>query len=271
MILKNSEGEVRLIWLLLLLVIPFLLAAYLLRYIPIRIQTTILINQGLSESTALSQARTIFLEEPIGSSLIGIIQGLLWYPLVCFLIRSMIKQSCDLKSLGLALGAKKFLLIPLGFIFGLIMYFGYFGVGSFFNQVQFVWSPVKLGAITIILMSLNFIINGFGEETAFRAYWQDRLIHHHGLWFGIILASASFVLLHLLIYRFSVNFLVASILLACLYGILYVWTDSIFLCRNNAHCIQSDTTIITSMAVRHWHDHCQQHCSGFGCHSLSSV
>jgi hypothetical protein len=37
------------------------------------------------------------------------------------------------------------------------------------------------------------------------------------------------VLLHLLIYPFTVNFLVISFLLACLYGILYVWVDSIFL------------------------------------------
>jgi len=229
MILKNSEGEVRLIWLLLLLVIPFLIAAYLLRYIPIRIQTTILINQGLSESTALSQARTTFLEKPIGSSLVGLIQGLLWYPIVCFLIRRVNKKNCDLKSLGLALGMKKFLLIPLGLILGLVMYFGYFLVGSFFNQGEFVWSPVKLGTTATILVSLNFIINGLGEETAFRAYWQDRLIHRHGLWIGIILASASFVLLHLLLYHFSVEFLVSSILLACLYGILYVWTGSIFL------------------------------------------
>jgi membrane protease YdiL (CAAX protease family) len=55
------------------------------------------------------------------------------------------------------------------------------------------------------------------------------LVERHGLWIGIILASASFVLLHLLIAQFTVIALLASILLACLYGILYIWTDSIFL------------------------------------------
>ena len=47
MILKNKEGQVRLIWHLFLLVVPFLLVAYLLRYVPIRVQTGILIEQGL--------------------------------------------------------------------------------------------------------------------------------------------------------------------------------------------------------------------------------
>ena len=46
---------------------------------------------------------------------------------------------------------------------------------------------------------------------------------------SIILASTSFVLLHLVVARFTVIALLAGILLACLFGILYVWTDSIFL------------------------------------------
>jgi membrane protease YdiL (CAAX protease family) len=229
MMLKNSEGDVRILWQLLILVVPFLLGAYLLRYVPIRIQTGILIDQGVPESAALSRARDFFQEDPRGSSAVGIIQGLLWYGLVCFLSKSIDKQSCNLKSLGLALNGANLLLIPLGFIFGLMMYFGYFGVASVLNQEQFMWSPVKLGTLPIVLMVLNFFINGFGEETAFRAYWQGRLIDRYGIWFGILLSSSSFVLLHLLIYRFSINFMVISFLLACLYGILYLWTGSVFL------------------------------------------
>jgi membrane protease YdiL (CAAX protease family) len=229
MILKNKEGKVRLIWRLFLLVAPFLLAAYLLRYVPIRIQTRILTEQGLPESVALSQVRNLFLEDPIGASIVGIIQGLLWYVLVCLLVRSMEKQSCTLRSFGLSLNSKSLVLMILGFVSGLILYFGYFAVGSIFDQAPIAWSPVKIGILPIILVSLDMLANGFGEETAFRAYWQRLLVDRHGLWFGIILASTSFVLLHLLIARFTVGALLAGILLACLFGILYVWTDSIFL------------------------------------------
>jgi membrane protease YdiL (CAAX protease family) len=108
------------------------------------------------------------------------------------------------------------------------MYFGYLGVASVFNQRQFMWSPAKLNPLPLVLLPLNFSINGFGEETAFRVYWQDRLIHHYGIWYGIVLVSASFVLLHLLVDRFSVMFLFISFFLASLYWILYVWTGSVF-------------------------------------------
>jgi membrane protease YdiL (CAAX protease family) len=229
MILKNNEGKVRLIWHLFLLVGPFLVAAYLLRYVPIRIQTRILIEQGIPESVALSQARNLFLEDPIGASIVGILQGLLWYLLVCLLVRSIEKQPCTLRSFGLSFNYKKPALMIFGFILALIMYFCYFAIDSILNQSQFTWSPTELGILPIILVSLDMLANGFGEETAFRAYWQRLVVDRHGLWLGIILASTSFVLLHLLVARLSIVSLLAGILLACLFGILYVWTDSIIL------------------------------------------
>ncbi len=229
MILKNKAGEVRLIWCLLLLVIPFLLAAYLLRHVPIRFQSRILIEQGLPESAAQSQARNLFLEDPIGASIIGIVQGLLWFGLVCFLVRSLEKRPCGMRSFGLSLNGKSPVLVILGFILGLMLYFGYFAVDSIFNPTPIAWAPSKLGILPIVLISLDMLVNGFGEEAAFRAYWQRLLVNRHGLWLGILLASTSFVLLHLLIARLTGVALLAGILPACLLGILYVWTGSIFL------------------------------------------
>jgi membrane protease YdiL (CAAX protease family) len=229
MLLKNKEDQVRLIWHLLLLVVPFLLFAYLLRYVPIRIQTRILIEQGLPESAALSQARNLFLENPIGASSVGIVQGMLWYGLICLLVRSLEKDPCRMRSFGLSLNGKSPVLMMLGFITGLMMYFGYFAVGSIFDPTPMDCSPVELGIFPLVLISFDMLINGFGEETAFRAYWQRLLVDRHGLWLGIFLASTSFVLLHLLIARLTVVALLAGILLACLFGIVYVWTDSIFL------------------------------------------
>jgi membrane protease YdiL (CAAX protease family) len=119
-------------------------------------------------------------------------------------------------------------MIP-GFMLALIVYFSYLAVDSILNKSPIVWSLAKIGTIPIVLISLDMLVNGFGEETAFRAYWQRLLIDRHGLWLGILLASTSFVLLHLLIARFTIIALLAGILLACFLGILYVWTDSVFL------------------------------------------
>ena len=257
MIWKNPEGEVRLIWLLLLLVIPFLLAAYLLRYIPIGIQKSILINQGLSELTALSQARTIFLDEPIGSSLVGIIQGLLWYPLVWFLIRRVNKQSCELKSLGLNLEAKKFRLIPLGVILGLVMYFGYFLVGSFFSLGYFVWSPVDMGAIRNSPCILEFYyqwvwrgnrLSSILARSVNSSSWGlDR--HYHGQRF---ICTSSLVDPSFLSQLFGCHDL-AGIHLR--YSLCLDRFDFPF--RNNACRIQFNTTVITTMAFRCWNDQYQ--------------
>ncbi|MBN1266350.1 MAG: CPBP family intramembrane metalloprotease [Anaerolineales bacterium] len=229
MILKNEESELRLIWRLFLLVVPFLLAAFLLRYIPVRIQTGILMEQGLSEAAALSQARYLFLEDTAGVSTLGIIQGLLWYVFVYFHLRFIEKRPCNSRSFGLVTSKKNFVLFGPGLILGLAMYFGYFVIGSILHQPSFIWSPTEPGIFPVFLVSLDMLTNGFGEETAFRAYWQRLLINRLGLWFGIIAASISFVLLHLLVARFTPTALLASFLLACLYGILYAWTGSIFL------------------------------------------
>jgi membrane protease YdiL (CAAX protease family) len=229
MLLKNKDGEIRLIWRLLLLVVPFLLAAYMLRYVPIRISAGILMKRGFSAAAARSQAMYLFLEDPVGVSIVGIIQGLLWFVIVCVLLRTTEKRSCDLKGFGLAFNRKSLLLVPLGFILALVLCFVYYSIDYLFNKTPFVWSHAELGVLPLILVTLDMLANGFGEEAAFRAYWQRLLIDRHGLWVGILLASATFVLLHLLVARYTLVALLAGVLLACSFGILYVWTGSIFL------------------------------------------
>jgi membrane protease YdiL (CAAX protease family) len=156
---------------------------------PILLLTEVFIDQGISKTAALSRARNLILEDPTWSSVIGIIQGLLWYVLVYFLIRVINKETCDLKSFGLDIRGKNFLLILLGFNLGLLLYFGYFWVSHLINQGQFVWSPATIDTVVIILITLHYFINGLGEETAFRAYWQSKLIRRHRLWIGVIVAK----------------------------------------------------------------------------------
>ena len=226
---KNKENEIRLFWRLLVLVGLFLAFAYLLRYIPIRIKTASLMDKGFSNSAALSQAQSIFMEDEIWASVIGIIQGLGWYPLLYLLIKWVEKRKFSLNSIGFSITPSSLLLILLGIMLGLVLYFGYFWFGSLVAQPSFSWAPEKMGWLALVLLVLNFITNGFGEESAFRAYFQDRLVEKHGIWLGVALASSAFVLLHLLIAPFSPLVLVASILLAAMYGILFLWAGSIFL------------------------------------------
>lgn len=229
MIFKKKNGELRLIWHLVLLVAPFLSVAFLLRYIPIRIQARIHLARGLSETAALAQARDLFLKNPIGVSIVGILQGLMWFLLIYALIRSLRKEPCNRKNFGLPKKGNGLMLAGIGFCLGLLMYLGYFVIGTVFDYPPFVWSPVKLAALPLILVVIDLLVNGFGEEAAFRAYWQKLLVERHGLWFGIFLASISFILLHLVIANFTIIELAAGTMLAFTFGILYIWTRSIFL------------------------------------------
>ena len=229
MIFKNKHDEVRIIWRVVLLVGPFLLIAFLLRYIPIRIRTQILINQGMTQPAALSRSSNYFMEDPIGSSILGILQGLSWYLLVFLLIRFIEKRKTSLKDFGLDPKKNRIQLLPLGLVFGALMYFGYIAFDSLLGESNFSFDLADLGLVSILLMVLNFVANGFGEETAFRSYLQTHLIKRHGLWMGIGVTSIIFVLLHLLISPFTMQALFGSIFLAGILGILFALTRSVYL------------------------------------------
>jgi membrane protease YdiL (CAAX protease family) len=139
------------------------------------------------------------------------------------------KRPVSLDRLGLAARKNGFRLVGLGLVIGLLMYFGYLGIGSLPGETEWVWSPENDSWLPLTLIFLNILVNGFGEETAFRAYLQRAFIHRHGLWWGIGLTSVIFVTLHLLLYDFSILVLAAGILLSGMFGLLTVWTGSIFL------------------------------------------
>ena len=228
-VLLNQEGEVRVGWRLMLLVVSFLVAAYLLRYVPIRLQTRMLSGRGLPHSAALARARHAILDDPVWSSVVGIAQGLLWYPLVCFLITVTEGRPCTLRDLGLSSGWAGFLLALLGAALATAMFLGYIWVGTVVNRTTTPWSWTSPRTSSVALTTLNFVTNGFGEETAFRAYMQERLVQRHGLWDGIALTSVCFVLLHALVSKISGLALLACVMLAAMYGMLFFWTRSVYL------------------------------------------
>lgn len=228
-IVKNKSSQVRMVWFVILLVGPFLLIAYLLRFIPIRIYAQMLIDQGLVSSYAITRAQNLFLEDPVWSSLLGILQGLMWYLMVFVMLKWVEKRPVSLDRFGLAARRNPLWLVGLGIVISATMYFGYLGMGSLLGETEWVWSPENAGVLPLVLIFLNILINGFGEETAFRVYLQNGFIQRHGLWWGIGLTSFIFVLLHLLLYQLSITALAAGILLAGMFGVLTVWTGSIYL------------------------------------------
>lgn len=226
---RNKDKEVRLVWLIILLIAPFLLVAFLLRYIPIRILIMIYTRQGLLPTYADNLAESLILQDTVWSSLIGIIQGLLWYPIIYGLIKWVERSEFSLQSFGFHQSKKRIWLIPVGMLTGLTIYLCYMLIEGLVNQQPINITFSQIGLISAFLLTLNFLTNGFGEESAFRAYLQDRIIQRHGLWVGITLSSIVFIFLHLIIYRIGALELLAGIFLAMIFGLLYIWSGSVFL------------------------------------------
>jgi membrane protease YdiL (CAAX protease family) len=226
---RNKANEVRLIWLVILLVAPFLLIAFLLRFIPIRILIFIYTRQGLSPSYANDLAQSLLMQDTVWSSLIGIIQGLMWYPIIYSLIKWVERRECSLSVFGFHQSSKKIWLVPIGLIAGIMLYLCYMFTEGLLTNKTIDLTFSQIGLLSAFLLTLNFFTNGFGEESAFRAYLQERIIQRHGLWVGIVIASSVFILLHLIIYRIEIIELMAGIILAAIFGILYVWSESVFL------------------------------------------
>ena len=227
--LRNKDNEIRLIWLVFLLVAPFLLIAFLFRFIPIRILMLVYTQQGLSSAYANDLAQSLIMQDRVWSSLIGIVQGLLWYPIIFGLIRWVERREFSIQAFGFQQSKKKIWLLPAGMMLGFVLYLGYIFLEGLLSQHAIEISFTSIGLLSTILLALNFLTNGFGEESAFRAYLQQRVIERYGLWIGIAFSSTVFILLHLIIYRIEILELLAGVILAAIFGILYVWSKSVLL------------------------------------------
>ena len=81
-IIRYSTGEVRLVWRLLIIILLFVSVAVLLRFIPISLYTAFLTSSGIANEDALASAKAIVFEDPVWSTVLGILNGLMSLPLV---------------------------------------------------------------------------------------------------------------------------------------------------------------------------------------------
>ncbi|MHA2099563.1 MAG: CPBP family intramembrane glutamic endopeptidase [Candidatus Kariarchaeaceae archaeon] len=231
MLIRNKNNEVRLIWRFLILIISILLIAFLLRFIPILIQSQLLQGNGLTEDEALQSARTLILETPIWSTILGSIQGIMWFIIIYFLIRVVEKNPFSLKELGLDWKHNTLNKIFYGIIIAVLIYFVQLYLGKFLGSNTFSLIE-RFNDLIISSVFLTIILNifiGFGEEAAFRAYLQTRMIKLYGTLLGIILTSIIFTLTHLIVMELSLVNILAGIMLYISVGILYYCTQSLYL------------------------------------------
>ena len=113
-IIRNDAGEVRLAWRLILAILLFVAVAVLLRVIPSSLLTAILVRDGMTQGSALERANTIMLEDPIWSTVISTLFGLMGLLIVWLLVNVVERSTFTWKAVGLDWRGNSPLLIILG-------------------------------------------------------------------------------------------------------------------------------------------------------------
>lgn len=210
-----------------LLVISFLAIVFLLRFVPILFTTQQLAGSGLEREQAVQKASAYIMEDPLVSNLLGAVQGLVWFLVVYLLVTRLEKRPFFWKNFGLDWRSGTPTIIGLGLLLGFAFTAAYVLISQIFEpaSVTRIDAPVQI----VLFIVLNYISNGFGEEIAFRAFLQDRLIAHFKPGMGVVLTALCFVPLHLLTQQMSLTTLISGLLLWFAMGALYYCTRSLFL------------------------------------------
>jgi len=229
--IRYRTGEVRLVWRILMAVLIYVAVAFVLRFIPIFLSTVIQSSRGIDKQEALEASKAIVFEHPIWSTTIGIINALMSFLLVWFLMKVIEKRRFTLKGVGLEWRRNSLLCLVFGALLALLIYVA----GVVVNRVLGFSIPTMdsfLAGVTVSAVIRNFALYipmGFSEEVLFRGYVQSRLVERHGAVRGILIGSIVFTLLHMLAGSMSPVTIISGVILWAAVGTLYYWSRSLYL------------------------------------------
>lgn len=228
---KNESGQVRLVWRLILIILLYTTGAVLLRFLPIRILTAYLVGDGITHAIALEKATELIIQNPVWSTSLGLLFGSLGLLIVWVLITKVEKSTFRWKAVGLEWKHNSFLMILLGALIALLIYFGYILTRRLVKPTEIAQIPIRIGvSIPIFFHKLFlFLIMGFGEEIVFRGYIQTRGVKQLGATWGILLTAVIFVLLHQVFYSLSLITILSGMLLWFAIGLLFLFSKSLYL------------------------------------------
>jgi membrane protease YdiL (CAAX protease family) len=230
-IIRNDPGEIRLVWRLILILLLFVAVAVLLRFIPIILYTKFLVSGGMAQGNALEKANTIILEDPVWSTLIGTLNGLMGFLIAWLLVKVIERSTFTWKVVGLDWRRNSLLLIILGALLAVFLFIAYIFVGYPLGSYDFSLNTLLMGVgiASFFQKFILFIVMGFGEEVVFRGYVQTRLTARLGVIWGVIVTAVVFTLLHQVSYRLSPVTIVSGTMLWVTLGALYHLSKSLYL------------------------------------------
>lgn len=229
--LKNDEGDVRLIWKVLLLVVGFFAVTYLLEGLFVWIAKYGVIRTGVMGSEASDQARQFVSEFPPMGDLFALAESLIWVLIGWVLVSRVEKQPFKSQFIGFEWKKNSILMILIGILIATV-----FVVMSIIMNVLFWEGTFDLLKVqitgnfgTIVLTIVAAIALAFSQELVFRSYLQDRMIDKLGVGGGVMLTSILFVVCNVIFRIMPAIELLSGIFLYILIGYLYYRLRSLYL------------------------------------------
>jgi membrane protease YdiL (CAAX protease family) len=229
--LRTSTGEYRTIWRVIFIILLFLVMQVLVRLIPISLLTVFLVKSGVTHTSAVESARTIVFEDPVWTTLIGLIIGLMGFLIVWFLVHIVEKSDFSLKTIGLDWRRNSPSMILWGALLAVVLFIAYMILACFLGSPNSSVSMLLRGvSFTVFLQKfILFMAMGLSEEVIFRAYVQTRLVSRIGVIWGVLVTALVFTLLHQLSYQLSPITILSGVLLWTTFGSLYFLSKSLYL------------------------------------------
>lgn len=229
--IRELTGEIRLGWRLILIILLFVSIEVLLRAIPIGLLTAFMVKSGIPQSSAVESASTIIFEDPIWSTIIGVLVGLMGFLIVWFLVRVVEKSTFAWKALGLDWRRSSPSMIILGALLALILFIASVIIGHLLGSSDSSVYMLLMGvSITVFFQKfILYLAMGFGEEIIFRGYIQTRLVERYRAIWGILITAVVFVLLHQISYSLSPVTFLSGVMLWTTIGALYHLSKSLYL------------------------------------------
>lgn len=228
---KEPIGEHALAWRLILIILLFIGIEVLLRAIPIGVLTALMVGSGMTPGSAAETARSLVFEDPVWSTVVGVLIGLMAFLIVWFLVRIVEKSGFTCKAMGLDWRGNSPSMIILGALLAIGLFIAYMAIGRLFGTTDASMSALLLGPSGVVLFQrfILYIVMGFGEEIVFRAYVQTRLSARFGLTLGVLGTALVFTLLHQISYNLSPVTVLSGVMLWTTLGVLYHQSKSLYL------------------------------------------
>jgi membrane protease YdiL (CAAX protease family) len=225
---KNEQGEVKLIWKVMLLIGGFFIVTILLKEVLVWLAANGYIHQSISSS---SEARNFMDESMLGGNLLAVLEGILWFVLAWILVSVIEKRPFKSQLTGFKWNKSSIWMIVAGIVLAAIYVYLAIGIDIFFlgGNTEEVMIQITGSTGIVFFTIISALILAFSQELIFRSYLQDILIDKFGVGGGVVLTAVLFVFCSVIFRMLPIIELLSGFFLYLIIGYIYYRVRSLYL------------------------------------------